>query len=350
LGRVPSGFARAALSRHKKKRDQRAKKYSRRDKRQAARRPNAKCVLVSLASTFHIMTPPRIPPAPEAQVLSLVAALSSAENHALHLEAIKARDEALSSSPETYGNLCTQLSYLMAGSDSPADMVQRMDPAQVDAWRQRDPTTAMRLQQDENQWTVFGSLAGLILKQALLRPPILSDGRPLYLISPAAEHVKEVLLFSLGCNHAELRGVASSVIATSAVSSDSVQPALYIRAWPELLPSLIHNLQQCRNPAAMEGSLSTVRKIMEDGPRELSQEQLDALIPVLLRFLSSNEDGPKVSALQSIVACLTDGLMPSALVAHFSDYLAALSALAADPSTTVRKWVCRSIVTLYVPC
>jgi hypothetical protein len=278
----------------------------------------------------------------------LVAALSSAENHALHLEAIKARDEALSSSPETYGNLCTQLSYLMAGSDRPADMMQRMDPAQVEAWWQRDPTTAMRLQQDENLWTSFGQLAGLILKQALLRPPTSPDGRPLYLISPAAEHVKEVLLFSLGCNHAELSAVASSVIATSAVSPDSVQPALYIQKWPELLPTLIHNLQQCRNPVVTHGSLLTVRKIMEDGPRELSQEQLDGLVPVLLRFLSSNEEAPKVSALQSIVACLTDGLMPSALVAHFSDYLAGLSALATDPSMLVRKWVCRSIVTLYV--
>jgi hypothetical protein len=294
------------------------------------------------------MATPSLPPAPEAQVLSLVAALSSAENHALHLEAIKARDEALSSSPETYGNLCTQLSYLMAGSDSPADMVQRMDPAQVEAWRQRDPTTAMRLQQDDKQWTVFGQMAGLILKQALLRPPTLPDGRPLYLISPAAEHVKEVLLFSLGCNHSELRAVVSSVIATSAVSNDSVQPALYIKAWPELLPTLLHNLQQCRNPAVAEGSLSTVRKIMEDGPRELSQEQLDALIPVLLRFLSSSEEGTKVSALQSIMSCLTNGLMPSALVAHFGDYLAGLSALASDPSPAVRKWVCRSIVTLYV--
>jgi hypothetical protein len=60
---------------------------------------------------------------------------------------------------------------------------------------------------------------------------------------------------------------------------------------------------------------------------------LDGLVPVLLRFLSSNEEGPKVSALQSIVAaCLTDGLMQSALVAHFSDYLNGLSALATDPS------------------
>lgn len=294
------------------------------------------------------MPPSGVPPPPNAQVLHLVAALSDPENHALHLEAIKARDEALSSSPESYGNLATQLAYLLAGSDRPAEMMQHMDPSQLEAWRQSDPTTVLRLKQDESMWVPFGQMAGLILKQALLRPPILPDGRSLHLISPAAEHVKQVLLFALACRHAELRAVASSVIATSAVSPDSVQPALYIKAWPELVPELIHNMQQCRNPLVAEGSLATIRKIMEDGPSELSQEQLDALIPVLIRFLSSQEEKEKVSALQSIVACLTEGLMPSALAAHFQEYLAGLSALATDPSSSVRKWVCRSIVTLYV--
>lgn len=292
------------------------------------------------------MPPSGLPPAPNAQVLHLVAALSSPENHALHMEAIKARDQALSASPESYGNLATQLSYLLVGSDRPVDMLQRMDPSQLEAWRQSDPTTIMRLQQDQTMWVDFGQMAGLILKHALLRPPLLPDGRPLYLISPAAEHVKEVLLFALACEHSELRAVASSVIATSAVSPDAVQPALYIRAWPELLQNLLHNMQQCRNPYVAEGSLSTIRKIMEDGPSELSQEQLDTLIPILVKFLSAPDDKPKVSALQSIVACLTGGLMPSALVAYFGDYLAGLSSLASDPSISVRKWVCRSIVTL----
>lgn len=303
------------------------------------------------------MPPSGLPPAPNAHVLHLVAALSSPENHVLHLEAIKARDEALNRSPESYGNLATQLSCLLAGSDRPMDMLQRMDPAQLEAWRQSDSATAVRLQQDPTLWVPFGQMAGLILKQALLRPPIMPDGRPLYLVSPAAEHVKEVLLFALACEHAELRAVASSVIATSAVSRDSVQPALYISAWPELLPNLLHNMQQCRNPHVSEGSLSTIRKIMEDGPSELSQEQLDTLIPILIQFLSAPDENPKVSALQSIEACLTQGLMPSALVAYFGDYMAGLSALAMDPSISVRKWVCRSIVTLwvnhshqYVPC
>ena len=292
------------------------------------------------------MTSMHLPPAPDGPVLSLVAALSNTQNHELHVQAIRARDEALSASPESYGNLCAQLGYLMAGTDQPAQMIQRISASHLAQWSQTDPSTAMRLQQDETLWTPFGQMAGLILKQALLRPPILTDGRSLYVVSPAADQVKEVLLYCLGCQHSELRDVASTVIATTAVSTDSVQPALSMKAWPQLMPTLLHNFQQANNPNVIEGSLSTVRKIMEDGPQELRQDELDALIPILIHFLSSPQESSKTSALQSIVACLLDDLMPSALVAHFPEYLAGLSNLSMDPSPKVRKWVCRSIVTL----
>lgn len=289
-----------------------------------------------------------VPPAPDGQVLSLVAALSNALNHELHVQAIRARDEALSSSPETYGNLCTQLAYLMAGSDRPGELIQRMDPAQLQHFQQSDPATAQRLHSDFASWTVFGQMAGLILKEALLHPPKLNDGTALYLQAPAVDQVKMALQYCLGCAHPELRNVASTVLATTAVSTDSVQPSLSIHAWPHLIDFLLDNLHQTDNPGLVEGSLSTVRKILEDGPHELNPTQLDAVLPVLLRFLASPDERSKTSALQAIVACLTEGLMPSALVAHFGDYLAALSSLAQDPSVRVRKWVCRSIVTLCV--
>ena len=289
-----------------------------------------------------------VPPAPDGQVLSLVAALSNAQNHDLHIQAIHARDEALSSSPETYGNLCTQLAYLLAGSDRPGELIQRMDPAQLQLFQQSDPATAQRLHSDFSSWTVFGQMAGLILKEALLHPPKLQDGRALYLQAPAVDHVKMAMLYCLGCAHPELRNVASTVLATTAVSTHSVQPSLSVHSWPQLIDSLLDNLHQTENPGLVEGSLSTVRKILEDGPHELNPTQLDAVLPVLLRFLASPDERSKTSALKAIVACLTEGLMPSALVAHFGDYLAALSSLAQDPSARVRKWVCRSIVTLCV--
>lgn len=292
------------------------------------------------------MSIPSVPPPPDGQVLSLVAALSNAQNHELHVQAIRARDEALSSSPETYSNLCFQLCCLMVGCDRPSEMIQRMDPSQLDHFRQTDPTTAMNLQQNERLWTPFGQMAGLIVKEALLHPPMRPDNRTLSLVAPSADRFKEVLLYCLGCAHEELRNVASTIIATTAVSPDSLQPALNLPSWPQLIPALLANLQQTSNVSLLEGSLSTIRKIMEDGPHELRQDQLDSLVPVLLRFLSASVERNKLYALQSLEACLSEGLMPSSLVAHFDSYLNGLSSLATDPSSEVRKWVCRSIVTL----
>lgn len=296
-----------------------------------------------------------LPPPPSGQVLSLISALSNTANHDLHVQAIRARDDALSSSPDSYSNLCVQLGYLLVGSDQPSQLLQRLDPASMEQWKQTDMTSAVQLQQNEALWTPFGQMAGLVLKSALLHPPIMAvDQRSLCLMAPQADDVKATLLLCLGCQHAELRAVASSVIATCSVSADGLQPALHVQAWPQLIPTLLHNLQQQSDSntsaaaamAVVEGSLATVRKIMEDGPNELNAEQLDALVPLLLRFLSSNDERSKVSALQSLIACHSDDMMPSSLVLHFSDYLGGISALAADPSLLVRKWVCRSIVTL----
>jgi transportin-1 len=287
-----------------------------------------------------------VSPPPSGQVLQLVSALSNPENHNVHVQSIRARDEALSASAESYGNLCYQLALVLVGSDNAAEMTAHINPSELDSWRQADPSTVLRLQQDMSMWIPFGQMAGLVLKNALLRPPILQGRQSLSIQPPSSDLLKEALLQALGCQHSELRAVASSVIATSAVSADSVQPGLCVRAWPQLIPALIANLQKTENAALMEGSLATIRKMMEDGPTELTQEELDSLIPVLIRFLSCNSEFCKVAALQSLTACLSDNVMPSALVLYFNDYLGGLSALSTDPSASIRKWVCRSIVTL----
>lgn len=294
-----------------------------------------------------------LPPPPSGHVLSLVSALSNTANHDLHVQAIRARDEALSSSSESYSNLCVQLCYLMVGSDQPDQVLQRIDQASLEHWRRADMQSALRFQQDTSLWIPFGQMAGLVLKNALLHPPILQDGRALSVTATQADDLKATLLGCLGCNHGELRAVASSVIASCSVSVNGIQPALHISAWPQLVPTLIQNLQQQQQqhqgqsvPPIVEGSLTTVRKMMEDGPSEMDRKQLDALVPLLLSFLSSGDERSTVSALQSLIACHGDDMMPSSLVLYFSDYLGALSALASDPSPSVRKWVCRSIVTL----
>jgi transportin-1 len=288
------------------------------------------------------------PPPPNGQVLSLVSALSQTENHDLHVQAIRARDEALSSSTDSYGNLCLQLAFLTVGSDQPAQLLQRVDPSQLEIWRQTDATTAMRLQSDPNMWIPFGQMAGLVLKNALLRPPIQQTGKALILDIVIANQVKETLLYGLSMNHPELRNVISSIVATCSVSPDGVQPYIHISQWPQLMPALLHHLQpnNANDANALQGTLSTVKKMMEDGPNEIPANYLDALVPPLLIFFRSNDETAKVSALQSLAACLASGLVPNSLVVHFADYLQGLSQLATDPSVHVRKWVCRSINTL----
>ena len=302
------------------------------------------------------MSSSSVPPPPNGQVLSLVSALSSPENHELHVQAIVARDQALAASPGSYANLCLQLTFCLIGSDRPDQMIPRMNPADLQAWKQTDAAFVAKLQHHPAQWIPFGQMAGLILKNALLRPPILPDGRVLALQpgDPLTNQVKESLLYALHCQHAELRAVTSSILATAAVSADGVQPALHVQSWPQLIPQLVSFLSAAPNsnnnntPVVVEGALATIRKIMEDGPSELTATDLDAIVPRLLQFLQVHPwaDTYKIAALESLVACLNDGMMPSALVADFDRYLSGLSALTSDPSPAVRQRVCRSLVTL----
>lgn len=298
-------------------------------------RPHSFCSLWTMA----------VPPPPTGHALSLVSALSNTQNHTLHVQAIRARDDALSASPDSYNHLCLQLVCILLGSDQPAQMIQSIDPVDLETWRQTDTESILRLQQDESLWVQFGQMSGLILKNALLRPPISVDHRAFVLRPPAADAVKDILLQALSCEHAELRAVASSILAASAVSNDGVQPALHLSAWPALIPTLVHNLRSS-NSSAVEGSLVTVKKIMEDGPSELGEEDLDNLIPALVHYLPVDNEKYRILVLQSLIACVASGLMPTALVVHFPTYLSALSALATHPSSKVKKLVCRSIVTL----
>lgn len=290
-----------------------------------------------------------VPPPPNTQVLSLVSALSQTENHGLHVQAITAKDEALRSSPASYGNLCLQLAFLLVGCNNPEQMLQQINPSDMDGWRQANMTTALRLESDPGMWIPFGQMGGLILKNALLRPPIQQTGQALSITNEVATHLKETLLYGLSLSRPELHNVVSSIIATTSVSSDGVQPFLHISQWPQLMPALLQNIQMGINSANLtlsQGSLSTIRKMMEDGPNEIPTQSLDALVPLLLSLFLSNDEQSKVSALQSLVACLVSGLVPSALVMQFSDYFQGLSKLAMDPSPQVRRWVCRSINTL----
>lgn len=323
--------------------------------------------------------PPPPPPPPTGQTLALVSALSNPIHHERHVAAIRARDETLAD-PTRYEHWCLQLAYVLVGCDRPVDLlIHRVDPVQWQQWKQTDLPAVLRLEQDASLWIPFGQTAGLMLKNALARPPILPTGQVLTMSLEAASLVKESLLRALQCQHAELRAVASSIIATTAVSIDAVQPALHITAWPSLVPTLIQNIEtlwtatNAAVSAASEGSMQTIQKIMEDGPGEIPEADLDHLIATLIRVLDLSSqsinsssshtniismlDSLVVPALQSLAACLAAHLMPSALVAHWNDYLQALSGLATfstsanssattEATPTVAKWVCRNLVTI----
>jgi hypothetical protein len=100
-----------------------------------------------------------LPPCPSATVLQLISALSSTENHDLHVQAIRARDEALSISIESYNHLCLELTYVLVNSDQPAALNQRLLPAVWEAWQRTDPTAVFRLQQDASLWIPLGKMS-----------------------------------------------------------------------------------------------------------------------------------------------------------------------------------------------
>lgn len=301
-------------------------------------------------------------PSPSGESLSLVSALSNPENHQLHLRAIKVRDDALSVSIESYSHLCLQLAYVLVGASQPEQMIQNLAPNELEYWRHTDLQSVCRLQQDPSLWIPFGQRAGLILKNALLRPPFCIQAtsqsqQRLYVSREIAVLIQPVLLYALTSQSHELRAVASTVIATIAVSVDGVQPHLHVQAWTNLISHLIQNLQHEQKPSysyAAEGSLLTIQKIMEDGPTELDATDLDHLVPALIQILSlhrhhlnhpSNETF-QIAALQSLVACWRAELLPAALVAHFDQYLQELSSLSTVPSRSTQQWVCRSLVTI----
>ena len=236
------------------------------------------------------------------------------------MQAIAARDQALSTDPTSYSHLCLQLAVVMvlAGSSSSSvagssnngnpphqqSMVfGKMDPSELEQWRQQDAATVLQLERDPTLWIPLGQMAGLILKNALLRPPILENQppRPMTLSPEAAQPMKQTLLLALCSRHDALRAVASTVVATVAVSMDALQPHLDISQWPDLVPTLVNRVavvlqhQQGDTTARpssilggpeVEGSLRTVTKIMEDGPDRLSPQELDQICPVLIQLLS----------------------------------------------------------------
>ncbi|GAX26877.1 hypothetical protein FisN_9Lh166 [Fistulifera solaris] len=298
-----------------------------------------------------------IPP-PNGQVLSLISAFSSPENHELHVQAIRALEEAFAGG--SYGDLCHQLVLFLLLSDHnpPEEIFHKIAPADLEGWQRTDASSVAKLQQQPAQWVVLGQLAGFVMKNALTRPPINpQSSRPAFVpAGPLAEHLKECLLVALECQHAELRAVASSIIATCAVSADGVQPVMHVSGWPQLIPHLLAPLQNPgHHPRAFHGALDTVKKMLEDGPSDLEPRELDDLVLALMHLLRNQvqllDESSKTAILESLLAATSmvdrsGSLQSSALTVHVEGYIQSLLALANDASAVIRQTVCRSLVTL----
>jgi hypothetical protein len=323
-------------------------------------------------------------PTPSGGALALVSALIHVENHALHVAAIQARDAAFAD-PIAYSSLLLQLSYILVGCDQPHQMMQSMDPGELLIWQQTDQGSSIqRLERDPSGWIPFGQTAGLMLKNALVRPPIQLVGLVLKVSPEDALRLQASLLAALQCRNQDLRSVASSVVAAVTVSPDALQPHLHVSQWPHLIDTLLHNIEQhiqfmttastsaqqleeyrlsSTVYCAADGAMQVLRKMMEDGLTEIPTVDLDRIVVVLIRCLAptthaelvpslaqlQNAVGSpfRVAALQSLVCCLSDAVFPSAMVAHWTDYLYGLSYLASqDDDGSTRQWVCRNIVTI----
>mmetsp|Transcript_3483 Transcript_3483/g.6713 ORF Transcript_3483/g.6713 Transcript_3483/m.6713 type:complete len:1018 (+) Transcript_3483:120-3173(+) len=309
---------------------------------------------------------PQVNP-PSADALLLLATLSNpaVTSHIEHTEALAARDRALGASPASYGNLCTHFARTLAmtsPSALPESETAKLAQAQTPALHQ--------LQVDPNAWISLRQMAGLLLKNAIASPPpansdpsVQTDGlgRPaggyMKLLPEYAAEIKPILLRCVSDPDLNIRRVASTTVSSAAISNKARgrMANMPISEWPELLPYLLGCVESGltdtgRNEnaaAALDGSLLTLRKMIEDNPTEFEHNAGPAfanLVPLLLGTFQSPTDRVKKEGLRCINNLIMT--MPGGLIVHMNDYLGGLSALAADESWEVRRLVCQAIVTM----
>ena len=287
---------------------------------------------------------------------------------------------------------------------------------QVCGWMMMDPNSAaadansnsavsngnseMKKHQGMILWSTFRQMAGLLLKNALVTPP-LPKGVPLdalgrvlpghrsrmELLPQYATEIKYGLLTCITDMEPAVRSAASTAIArccTAAVHLEKSLGMFSVGNWTELMPFLLQCIvlgneaafststtnsastidnasiaatttstpeeedNKAKAESAAMGALITLRKLLEDIPNRLVKESpassFHELVPALLKSLHSPSDHHRREAL----ACLNSFIspMPGSFVSLMNEYLGGLSALANDPSVEVRTLVCQGIVSL----
>ena len=236
-------------------------------------------------------------------------------------------------------------------------------------------------------WNQLREMAGLLLKNAMVKPPSGTEsgtGMRMRLLPDAAQEIKHILCRCIVDSNAGVRRVGSSIISSCSVGSgigaggvsiaDGMEALpLQDNSWGEgiLTPFLVNCLESAigimnanANAAsdassqttplsndiqyALMGSLQTLVKLLEDDAEKFergSGAAFNKIVPALLKLLHiCGETRVKVDCLKCCVYMIK--VMPGSLVAQMNDFLGVLSAHAGDKGVDVRKYVCRSIVTL----
>jgi len=123
-----------------------------------------------------------------------------------------------------------------------------------------------------------------------------------------------------------------------------------ILGWPQLLPellALIGNDSGAVTPEAQEGAMAALTKVCEDNKKILDKEYggqrpLAFIIPKLISFTTNEKPKIRSLALGSINVFIPQ--KPQALLVSLDSLLNCLFQLANDPSSDVRRQVCRAFV------
>ncbi|KAG9243469.1 armadillo-type protein [Calycina marina] len=155
--------------------------------------------------------------------------------------------------------------------------------------------------------------------------------------------VRATVPLALQDKNQSIRGYAGNVI-TEIISRGGIV------GWPQILPellALVGNENGAVSPEAQEGAMAALAKICEDNKKMLDkdyqgQRPLMFIIPKLIDFTTNELSKVRSYALASINVFIPQ--KPQALLANLDNLLNRLFQLSQDPSTDVRKNVCRAFV------
>lgn len=229
----------------------------------------------------------------------------------------------------------------------------------------------MQLRHDPHGgWMQLRQMAGLLLKNALCKPPTNNDTKTkMRLLPNASQELKIILCQSIVDENGAVRRVSSSIIASCTVGTNVMDgmEALPLSEWGSILtPFLVNCLESAigimegsstaAKTASMEnkvknallGSLMTLSKVLEDDASKFerySGPSFNKIVPSLLKLLTiCGEERVRVDSLKCCVHMID--LMPGSLIAQMNDFLGVLSLLGNDGSSQIRQLVCRAIVNL----